>query len=886
MEGIARDIWNEPVEDVLRRFGSGQKGLSMDEVDAARKRWGRNLLPPPRRPGIPELFFRQFLSPLIYVLVAAAVVSGYAGDFNDAFFILAIIVINSALGTYHESRALLSMEALKGSFGLTATVIRNGRTMDVEAGDLVPGDLVVLSTGHKVPADLRLVTVEGLQVNESLLTGESLPVEKCTESMSVNAPLPADRLNMAFAATTVVHGRGTGVVTSIGTGTEIGKIAGSMAGSMAGKPPLILRMESFSRKVSVIVVGVCLALGIAGWWQGMTVEQVFFLMVAAGVSAIPEGLPIALTVALATGARRMTERKVIVRQLPAVEGLGSCTLIASDKTGTLTQDRPAVSIILLPSGREVEVSGPGDSGEGMLHIDGLAVDVDSTPGLHEFIRATQLCNESTLESFEEGWRSTGDTVDIALKTLAHKSGRGPEQFLAGAVLVRHHPYEPENRFSAAYTSQEGEEEIIMKGAVEAIARYMRPESARAAREAAEDLAARGLRVIAIASGKVEHVKGFMTGQLNWVGLAGLGDPLRPGVTEAVRECHAAGLRVVMVTGDHPVTALVIARELGIAEREEQVVSGAQWQQAMELGQRDRIDAMVREGNVFARVTPLQKKELVEGFQRMGHYVAVTGDGANDAPALRASNIGVAMGSGSDLARECASIVITDDHFASIVAGVEEGRFTYDNLRNILHMLLSTGLAELVSVAFAILAGLPMPFLAVQLLWLNLVTNGIQEIGLGFEKGDPGSMRRGPRSPGESFFDRQMNLQILVSGLTISLIVCGVWTYLVRHQGSSMDHARSMIMLLMVMLQNLHVLNCRSERRSLFRIPIRNNLVLVVSVVVAQLVHVSASHVPWLGSLLHLEPIAWREWAVLLPLALMIILVMELFKRVVARHAIP
>ncbi len=870
------------IEEVLSELGSSTSGLSFEDVAKRQVQYGKNRIPLLKRPSLLLIFFRQFQSPMIYVLLVAAAISLFTGDRNESIFIMAIIFINAILGAYHEKKAVFSMDSLYKMVRERTRVVRENRTIWVNTDDLIPGDIVLLESGQYVPADLRLISAHGLLINESLLTGESFAADKTTGAMNQDLIFPADQKNMAFAATLVEKGRGTGVVTGIGLETQIGRIAGSLSATDVEKPPLIKRMDAFSHRVSLIVIILCLLMALSGFIEGMAIREVFFLMVAAGVSAIPEGLPIALTVALATGARRMAKRKVIIRKLPAVEGLGSCTLIASDKTGTLTMDKPAVRIILLPDGYRIQVSGPGNEGVGYLNLGENPASLDEMESLFHFIRACELCNEASLHFTANGWTSSGDPVDVALRTLSHKSGKSPIDFITGTVLVRNKPYEPEDRYAAAFTERNGEEELIIKGAVEVICRYLsKSESEKVAFEA-DELSRQGFRVIAFAGGNVSHAEGTHAGKLKCLGMAGLLDPLRPEAKEAIKKCHKAGLQVVMITGDHPATALAIAKELGLATEWSQVITGSELECKGE-SDIDRLAHGISEKNVFARVTPLQKKDLVLAFKSLGHFVAVTGDGANDAPALKAAHIGVAMGSGAELARESASIVLTDDNFASIVAGVEEGRFTYDNLRNIIHLLLSTGLAELLTVILALIFLVPIPFLAVQLLWLNLVTNGIQEIGLAFEKGDPDAMRRLPRAPGEKIFDRLMVGELILSGITITVVVFITWEWEINRYGIDLTHARSVVMMLMVMMQNFHVLNCRSERRSLFRLPFRNNPILVMSIVLAQSIHISAAYIPGLRDLLHLQPMTFKEWTLLLPLAFIIFVVMEIFKWFVRKY---
>ncbi len=875
--------YNLPVQEVITTLKTNRSGLTQEEVTIRQKEFGLNSIPQPKSVSLLQLFLRQFFSPLIYVLIAAAIISVFTGDTKDAIFITAIIVINAILGTYQEWRAENSALALRNLVKISCRVKRDGGIHQIDSEQLVPGDVVLLESGFKVPADLRLIEVIDLSVEEALLTGESVAVNKNTDPLKGGEELAiGDRVNMAFAATTVQKGRGTGVVTATAALTQIGQIADSLRTTVSEKPPLINRMESFSKMISIVLLVICIILGFIGYAEGMPAAKIFFLMVAVGVSAIPEGLPVALTVALSIGTRRMAKKNVIVRKLPAVEGLGSCTLIASDKTGTLTLDQQLVQKICLPGNKFYNVTGQGYNGEGNI-MDGEHKLTDMTVELHRFILASIISNEGILRKIKAGWEHSGDAVDVALRAMAYKIGKDPGFFKQDTEVVELIPYESERQYSAVFFKYKGALHFAMKGAVEVVLLQL-PEAERVAIAAtAEQMASEGLRVLALAGNSVEVASIDQLPRLELIGLIGMIDPLRPEAKNAVLECKQAGVEVVMVTGDHPSTALAIAKELGIAATRDDIITGTELSAMNELPIPE-LAKKIQHKKVFARVAPLQKQRIIEAMKSLGHYVAVTGDGANDAPALKSAHIGVAMGSGTDLAKEAASIIITDNNFASITAGVEEGRYTFDNLRKIIYMLLSTGIAELLTIALAIFTNISLPFLAVQLLWLNLVTNGIQEIALAFEKGDKSVMQQPPRKPGESIFNKLMNVEIILSGIFIAALVFALWYHLIYQLGYNEKHARTVVMMLMVLLQNFHVLNCRSETKSLFKLPIKDNYVLLAGIVLAQLAHIAASYTPVLNTILQLEPIKFSEWILLLPTALSIIVVMELFKLVWRRRA--
>ena len=868
-------------EESINRLNTTTDGLTMEEVLKRQAEHGRNTIPQPKSKTLLRIFLSQFLNPLIYVLIAAAAISIFTGDIRDAIFIMAIIVFNSLLGTYQEWRAENSAQALRDMVKVTCRVKRDGRIYAIDSEELVPGDIVLLESGVKVPADLRLIDVNNLWIEEALLTGESLAVNKASELLNGGPQLSiGDRLNMAFAATTVQKGRGTGVVTFTAENTEIGQIADSLRMTAPEKPPLVKRMEAFSKKVSIIILAVCFFLGLIGFYKGTPLSEVFFLMVAVGVSAIPEGLPIGLTVALAVGTRRMAKRNVIVRKLPAVEGLGSCTLIASDKTGTLTMDQQSIRKLYLPGNKQYEVSGQGYNGEGTItDIDGKTAELDEP--LQDFMMAGILANEGILRKTEKGWEHSGDAVDVAFRALCYKSGKEPAFFNKQVEVVKIVPYESEKKFSAVFYKHNDILKYAIKGALEVVIEKIPEAGRKAINVISEQMAAEGFRVMALAGGTVETADSHNLPELNLLGLVGMIDPLRSEAKEAVKLCQQAGIEVFMVTGDHPSTALAIAKELGIADSQDQIITGAELQEMKNLSKREYAGRL-NDKKVFARVAPLQKRDIVEAMKSLGHFVAVTGDGANDAPALKSAHIGIAMGAGTDLAKEASSIIVADNNFASIAAGVEEGRHTFDNLRKIVYLLISTGAAELIVIGLAIVISIPLPFLAVQLLWLNLVTNGIQDIALAFEKGDASAMKKPPRKPDESIFDKLMNSQIIVSGLFIAGILFAVWWHLIYNLNYKEVHARSVVMMLMVLLQNFHVLNCRSETKSLFKMPLKNNYVLLVGILLAQGVHVLATYSP-LGATLQLEPITLTEWLILLPTAAIILGVMEIFKLIWNRN---
>lgn len=884
-----------PADEVSARLATGAAGLSEAQVSERRREFGRNTLPGKKIPTLGVIFLHQFLSPLIYILLAAGVVSILIGEMTDAAFVLAVILLNAGIGSYQEWKAEKSAAALQQLLTVLARVNREGVERRIPAEELVPGDVVLLESGNRVPADIRLVQANNLAVDESLLTGESIASRKDTTLVAVDVPV-SDRSNMAFAGSMVTAGRGTGIVVATGTDTEVGKIAGAVTHAQASKPPLVLRMEKSSRQISFAILGACTLLAAVAIAKEMPATEVFFMAVALAVSAIPEGLPVAMTIALSVATVRMARRHVIVRKLTAVEALGSCTIIASDKTGTLTVNRQSLRLLSLPSGDRFSVSGEGYAGEGeVTGADGRPLDGTARFRVEALARAGILCNEATLLKEGEDWAHHGDAVDMALLALGYKLGLDPESVRREAAVLGEIPFESERRYAARFYREQDRVVVAVKGAVETVVPFCRtvltgdggveidPESIT---QEALSLAADGYRVLAVARGELDAVPESPAWDehhippLTLLGIIGLIDPPRPEVRAAVDKCKGAGVEVAMITGDHPATALAIARELGIADAETDLVTGGELDAVGPPDSPEFLE-LVKSVHVFARVTPLQKLHIVDALIQAGHFVAVTGDGVNDAPALRKANIGVAMGSGTDVAKDTASIIVTDDNFASIEAGIEEGRYAYDNIRKVIYLLVATGAAEVMLFALALLFGLPLPLLAVQLLWLNLVTNGIQHVGLALESGEQGAMQRPPRKPAEGIFNQLMVHQLVVSGATMGLVAFGLWYWLLA-AGWEEAAARNLVFLLMVLLENFHVFNCRSEYRSTFRVPLRHNLVLVAGVLAAQGIHILAMHIPFMQSVLRVNPVSAGEWLHLFLLASVVLVVMEIFKLVKRR----
>lgn len=867
-------------EDTLEKLQTSVAGLSSSDISGRISKYGKNVLPSRKRLTFFRVIINQFLSPLIYILLAAAIVSIVLQEYTDAGFIFLVLLINAVIGAFQEWQAEAKASALEQMIKLKVKVKRNEKNLVLDGEELVPGDIVMLESGNKVPADIRIIRENNLTAIEAILTGESVAVDKQSKALEKENIPVSDRINMLFAGTTITTGRAMGVVVLTGLETEIGKIASSLKELETGKAPLVQRMETFTKKVSVIVLSACVVLGAIGYLSGIPLQEIFFFVVAVAVSAIPEGLLIAMTVALALGASRMAKRNVIIRKLTAVEGLGSCTFIATDKTGTLTVDQQTARAIVLPGPTSYQVTGEGYNGVGTISgPNDKEVACNASPDLEQMIRSVVICNEGDLTRDNGSWSYTGDPIDVALLALSYKAKMVPGNILENIEKVSEVPFESERQYAAVYYRESGQSalKIAVKGAIERISEHIDQKKNSALLEAAVLYAENGYRIIAVGGGRVNEVQPIdQLPDLELLGFVALIDPLRPEAKAAVDECHRAGVEVAMVTGDHPATSLAIAREVGIAKSSDELITG------MDLAKitSDKAEALkdiLQTKRVFSRVSPQQKQMIVQSLRESGHFIAVTGDGVNDAPALKTANIGVAMGYGTDVAKDTSSIIISDNNFASIVAGIEEGRFTYGNIRKIIYLLISTGAAELIAIGLSLAFKLPLPFLPVQLLWLNLVTNGIQDVALAFEAGEKKVMCEPPRKPHESIFNRLMVSQTLISAAVIGLLAFGLWYHLLNHLHWEEVTARNTVLLLMVLLQNFHALNCRSETQSVFKIPLSNNYILVLGILAAQGIHLLAMHIPFMQDILSFQPVPWIDWVKLFLTASIIVVAMEIFK---------
>lgn len=862
--------YDKDISDVLFEFGTSELGLKTAEVKARRAKYGDNVLPKKKKDSIVKIFFREFIDPMVALLVVAIVASVVAGEYIDAAVIAFIILVDAVMGAYQENKANTTAEALEDFIKVQVKVIRDSENQIVNAEELVPGDFVMLESGDKISADMRLVETHNFSVDESVLTGESVQVAKSPETIGkVGAPL-GDQRNMAFSGTTVVSGRARAIVVKTGLATELGKIADSINKTDKAKSPLTLRVEKLSRQITIMILIIAAVLTTLLIVKRVPYAEILLTVIAFAVSAMPEGLPLALTMALSIASNRMAKKNVIVRKLKSAESLGSCTVIASDKTGTLTVNQQTAKRIILPNGEEYHISGTGFSTTGK--VTGNVMSYAEELGL-----LGVLNNEASLD----GDKPIGDSIDIAFLVLGEKL----KVKTRGIKIVERVPYESENKYSAVFYEQGGETYCTVKGSLEVVAgfcdkvNFARGKEIRKLYVQNETLAKDGYRVIALAVGKVLKKKSYSEKDikgLTFMGMVGFIDPIREEAVASIRECHTAGIKVLMITGDHPLTAFSIARDLELAKDMEQVASGEEVEKVYRRGQKD-FDEFVAQKLVFARVTPLQKLHIVNSLKRQGEFVAVTGDGVNDAPALKSANIGVAMGSGTDIARETADMIIVDDNFKSIVAGVKEGRVAYANIRKIILFLISCNIAEAVFFCLAIALDLPMPFVAVQLLWLNVVTDGVQDFALSFEKAEKDILREKPRDPKESIFDRTLLHKILFSAAVITGVIFALYYYLVRVANVDIVVARSYTMCLMVFIQNVHAFSCRSEKQSAFRISLFKNPVFLFGIAGTIILQLIVMEVPLFTRFLQTISMPPMLIAEFLGCAMIILVAMEIYK---------
>ncbi len=863
-------------EETIEKTNSNIEGLTKKEANYRLNKNGKNELPKSKQKTFLDVFISQFKNPIVYILLITMILSFIVGEYIDGLFILFVILIDAVLGSVQEYKSNKNAEALASLIKIEALVIRNGEELQIPSENLVVGDIVLLESGTKVPADLRLIEAQNLSIDESLLTGESLPREKSSNIIKEEIILN-DRSNMAYLGTSVMRGRGKGIVVEIGSNTEIGKIAKEVLDADETETPIQIRMSKFTKQLGILTAILALIITIVLYFKGYTSKEIFFLVVALSVSAIPEGLPVVITLSLSISSNKMAKRNVLVKKLNAVEALGSATIIASDKTGTLTLNEQTVKKIILPNNEEFDITGSGYNDNGKI----IPIKESKIENIDTIIKEGVYNNEASLSLIKNEWVSFGDSMDIALLALGHKYNLEEKYYKAD--IVGRIPYESEAAYSAVFYKENKEVHIGVKGTLEKILKFSNSEVDKDnIRKQNEELARQGYRVLAFATGIVKNFKEKENydekdiPKLNFLGLVAFIDPIRPDAKDAVKSCLVAGIKTVMITGDHPLTAFSVAKELGICSNETEVSTGKEIDEYLLKGN-STFDEYIKTKTVFSRVTPMQKLEIVESYKRQGEFIAVTDDGVNDSPALKAANVGIAMGSGTDVAKETGALIITDDKFSSILNGVEEGRTAYDNVRKVTYMLLSCGVSEVFFYILSILSNYPIPLTAVQLLWLNLVTDGIQDVALAFEETEKDTLKKKPRKPDESLFDRLLRNEIFLIGTIMGIIVFGVWIYLLDVLKYDITTARGYILLLMVFMQNIHCFNCRSEITSIFKKPIKENKKLLLGIIIVLFIQFIIVENSFLSHILDSESIPLLHVLYLFLISTPIIIFSEILK---------
>ena len=883
------------VDELSRALHSDtERGLTSAEAAVRLAQHGPNELPtaPPASPL--KLFLAQFSSLIVWVLIGAAIISGLLQEWVDAAAILAIVILNAVLGFVQEFKAERSLEALKQMVVVTARVIRDGALAALPARELAPGDLIQVEAGDHVPADARLVYAADLRTQEASLTGESTPVVKSPDPIPQDEIPLGDRHNMLYMGTVAVSGKARALVVNTGMSTEIGKIAALIqkaAEAEREKTPLQHRLEQLGHTLLWLCLGIVTVVFLLGRWRGEPLVGMFQTTVSLAVAAIPEGLPAVVTITLALGVTRMVKRHALIRRLPAVETLGSTTVICSDKTGTLTKNEMAVTA-LFQGGRAFTVTGDGYALAGEFHSCGEPVKLDAHPGLNSLLRASVLCNGAELRQEDGQWTILGDPTEGALLVAAAKAGIRKADLEKEAPFLGEVPFDPERRKMTIVRRTASGPVVFVKGAPDILLRDCRAwitkdgrtealtdEIRQAILAANQDFASQALRVLGVAMRPLDRApEAFdattLERDLIFVGLMAMKDPIRPEAKVAVEACRRAGIRTVMITGDHQETAVAIARELGILEADSQAISGAELDRMPDAELARQVEHIA----VYARVSAEHKLRVVRAWQSRGAVVAMTGDGVNDAPAVKAADIGVAMGiTGTDVTKEAADMVVTDDNFASIAAAVEEGRSIFENIRKSIHFLLSVNISLIVLMLLATLLDLPLPLLPVQILWINLVTNGLPALALAMDPKGPDLMQRLPRRPEARILERDRILLMFGQGLFMAMLAILSFVYCLYSMDNDLDRARTVTFMVVVWSQLAHALNCRSDHRSLFAIGLLTNKPLLWAIGGSTVLQASLLLNPWTREIFKVATFNLEHWLLAFGIGILPLVAMELWK---------
>ncbi|WP_059104673.1 calcium-translocating P-type ATPase, SERCA-type [Shouchella shacheensis] len=879
----------KPEEVEYKTNSSVGNGLNDKNVQKRLKTYGSNKLKEPPRASALLTFLGQFKDFMVLVLLAATLISGLIGEFLDAITIMCIVVLNGVLGFFQERKAEKSLDALKELSAPQMNVLRNGEWVRVPSIDVVPGDVVKISAGDRVGADLRLMQASGLRIDEASLTGESVPVHKHDQAIAATDIQLGDQENMAFMGTMVTQGSGIGLVIGTGMKTEMGKIAHLLQETETLVTPLQRRLEQLGKTLITVALLLTALVVVIGLLQGHDLHTMFISGVSLAVAAIPEGLPAIVTVALALGVQRMIKRKGIVRKLPAVETLGCASVICSDKTGTLTENKMTVTT-LWTEGQTWNVSGSGYEMEGSFTHEGKDVSPAKHRGMSRLLSYGALCSNATLREAPEkkgllkkketAYILDGDPTEGALVVAATKAGFSREGLEETYRRVEEFPFDSTRKMmSVVVCDDAGRSYVITKGAPDVIVarcqtvategrhEALTPKKREGIHQAVEGMAGKALRTLAIAYRPLAKGETCTTASeaergLTFVGIHGMIDPPREEARTAIAECREAGIKTIMITGDHQVTAAAIARDLSILPEGGKVIDGGALSRMSVTDLEEDVDNIY----VYARVSPEHKLKIVQALQRKDHIVAMTGDGVNDAPAIKAANIGVAMGmTGTDVAKEASSLVLADDNFLTIKEAIKEGRNIYENIRKFIRYMMASNVGEILVMLFAMILGMPLPLVAIQILWINLVTDGLPAVALGMDRAEGDVMKRKPRSPDEGVFARGLAWKIISRGFMIGVVTIVAFALTYQNHPPNLALAQTVAFLTLVMAQLIHVFDCRSEY-SIYHRNLFGNLYLVGAVVISILLMLAVIYLPQLQPVFHTVPLNVREWLLVLGMA--------------------
>ena len=887
---------------VLGRLSVDAKhGLNANDVKERRAEHGPNRLSEAKRRSWFSRLALQFTQFIILILIAAAILSALLGEWVDAGAIVAIVLLNGIIGFVQEEKAERVIEALKRLAAPTAKVLRDSRPATIEASEIVPGDIVQLESGDHVPADLRILDSAILRIDEAALTGESLPIDKTGEQLSTSTVPLAERNNMAYLGTNVVYGRGTGVVTAVGMKTEMGAIATMLQRIETEPTPLQRRLFHFAKLLVYAALAICALVFVLGILRGNDLMEMLLTAISLAVAAIPEGLPAVVTIVLALGVQRMVARNALIRKLPSVETLGAATVIASDKTGTLTQNQMTVKRLYLPDSTFVEVTGTGYSPDGEFEIDKETIGrtgQDKLPGtLERAIETALMASSAQIQRDPESgrWRVIGDPTEGALVSLALKAGTTKERLLERLDFSTEFPFDSRRKImTTVYTEKESAaSRVYVKGAIERVLELcttitdesdgrLRPltqEDRERVLKANEELTGSAMRVLCMAHKIIEgpaapYRSEEIESGLTFTGLVGMIDPPRAEVKKAVEQATRAGILPLMITGDHKLTAIAIAREIGAYAEGDTAVTGAELDLMDEAAFKEELPHI----RVYARVNPEHKLRVVRAWRDRGDIIAMTGDGVNDAPALKEADIGIAMGiTGTDVTREAADMILVDDNFATIVSAVEEGRGIFDNIRRVVHFLLSCNIGEILVLLVATLLGLPLPLLPVQILWTNLVTDGLPALGLAMEPVEKGVMERAPRSTKTGIVTGRLMWVMLLQGAFIAACTLVAYCIDLYYFDSTLLHARTVAFTTLILSQKFHVFNCKSLDRSIFTVGLMKNRMLNLAVLTILCSQLLLLYIPALRQIFKLAPLGGADWLVVAAASVMPLVAGEIVK---------